>query len=132
MIIILRLRNKFDLVNEKGVGNLEWIGFFAFMIIICYSSYPSKIKKMESKLKKLERNMKGENSMSKILSELINKKCKLVSDDGVAIASNREFECTILDIDDEWIKFTFKDKKGIDRTKILRIESIERVDLIDD
>lgn len=128
----MRLRNKIDLVNEKGVGNLEWIGFLAFMIIICYSSYPSKIKKMESKLKKLERNMKGENSMSKILSELINKKCKLVSDDGVVIASNREFECTILDIDDEWIKFTFKDKKGIDRTKILRIESIERVDLIDD
>ncbi len=110
---------------------MEWLGFVAIVIICCYSSYPSKIKKIESKIKKLERNMRGELSMSKILSEIINKKCILISDEAILIAPKREIECTILDVDDEWIKFTFADKKGLIKTHIFRIESIERVELIE-
>ena len=110
---------------------MEYFGIVAFIIIIFCSSYPTKIKKMESKIKKLERNLKGEKSMSKILSELINKKCVMVSEAGLEIVSKREIECTILDVDDDWIKFTFTDKKGVSKTQILRVEAIERVNLIE-
>jgi len=110
---------------------LEYFGLAAFVLILSYSSYPGKIKKLEAKIKKLERNLRGEKSMSKILSELINKKCILISDEGLSIVSKREIECIVLDVDDEWIKFTFTDKKGVSKTQILRVESIERVDFIE-
>lgn len=69
--------------------------------------------------------------MSKVLSDLINKKCILVTDAGLVLASKRELESTILDVDEEWIKFTFTDRKGILKTQILRVDSIERVDFIE-
>ncbi|CDM67298.1 hypothetical protein CM240_0119 [Clostridium bornimense] len=110
---------------------MEYLGLIAFILIMSYSSYPAKIKKIESKIKKLERNLRGEKSMSKILSELINKKCILVSDIGLTLVSKKEIECTILDADDEWIKFTYTDKKGVSKTEILRVEAIERVSFIE-
>lgn len=110
---------------------MEYFGLISFVLIICYSSYPEKIKKLESKIKKLERTLKGEKSMSKVLSDLINKKCILVTDAGLVLASKRELESTILDVDEEWIKFTFTDRKGILKTQILRVDSIERVDFIE-
>lgn len=109
---------------------MEYFGIVAFILMLAYSSYPEKVKRLESKVKKLERNIKGGKTMSKILSELINKKCILVSDEGLSIVSKREIECTILDIDDEWIKFTFTDKKGVEKMQILRVEDIQRVDFI--
>lgn len=110
---------------------MEYFGLISFVLIICYSSYPEKIKKLESKIKKLEKSLKGEKSMSKVLSDLINKKCILVTDAGLVLASKRELESTILDVDEEWIKFTFTDRKGILKTQILRVDSIERVDFIE-
>ncbi|WP_297636531.1 hypothetical protein [uncultured Clostridium sp.] len=111
---------------------MEYLGVVAFVCVMCYSSYPEKVKKLESKIKKFERELKGDKSMSKILSELVNKRCILVSDDGLQMVSKRDIECTILDIDDEWIKFIFTDKKGINKTQLIRIDSIERVSLIQD
>lgn len=109
---------------------MYFFGLVAFVFVMVYSSYPLKIKKMNSKIKKLEKKYRGEVIMSKILTELINKKCILVTDMGLEIVSKREFECIILDADDEWIKFTFTNKKGINQTQILRIDNIERVELI--
>ena len=37
---------------------MEWVGFIALMILICYSSYPDKVKRLEVKVKKLERKEK--------------------------------------------------------------------------
>lgn len=111
---------------------MEYLGFIAFILIMSYYSYPAKVKKVESKIKKLERNLKGEKSMSKILSELINKKCELVSEQGLSLVSKMEIECVILDVDDEWIKINFLDKKGVSKTQVLRVEAIERVSLIED
>lgn len=82
-------------------------------------------------MKKLEKKLRGEKTMSKILSELINKKCILITDTGFEIASKREIECYILDVDDDWIKFNFTDKKGVNKTQILKVEDIERVDFIE-
>ena len=110
---------------------MGYLGFIALIILFIYSDYPAKIKKMESKIKKLEKILKGENSMSKILSELINKKCELISEEGLALVSKREIECTILDVDDDWIKINFNDKKGVNKTQIIRVDRIERVSLIE-
>ena len=68
--------------------------------------------------------------MSKIISELIGRNCKIETDDALVFAGNTEVKCTILDADDEWIKFTYSDKKNVVKTKILRIDSIDNIELI--
>lgn len=110
---------------------MEFFGLIAFVFMAIYASYPGKIKNMQREIKNVKRILKGESSMSKILSDLINKKCKVISEDGLAIGLNDKVECTILDVDDEWIKISFINKKLGEKTHILRVDSIKRVDLID-
>lgn len=82
-------------------------------------------------LKKFKRKLKGDNYMSKVLSKLINKKCILATEEGLNLVSSTEIECTILDIDEEWIQFMFTDKKGTNHIKILRIDHIDGISLLD-
>ncbi len=81
----------------------------------------SKIRKLKGKLKKYE---KGATDMSKIINELIGKKCKLgiLGIDG---------EVNVLDADEDWIKFEYTDKKGNKCVKIQRIEDISEIALLD-
>lgn len=60
---------------------MEWIGFIALVILLCYSSYPGKIKRLEAAVKRLERKQRGENDMSKLINELVNTECKIKSDE---------------------------------------------------
>lgn len=103
--------------------------FFGWLALILAAASVSKINKIESKIKRLERLSKGDKTMSEILTGLKNKKCKLVSDEFLKMKLNREYECTIIDVDDEWLKIALIDKKGINKNYILRIENIERVEL---
>ena len=59
------------------------MGWFSFFIILCYSSYPGKVKRLEKKVKKFERNKKGEGSMSKIISSLVGQVCKIESEEDI-------------------------------------------------
>lgn len=34
---------------------MEYLGVLAFVIVLCYMSYPDKVKKLERKVKKLEK-----------------------------------------------------------------------------
>lgn len=68
--------------------------------------------------------------MSKIISELVGKNCKIKTEEGLLFAGNTEVKGTVLDVDDEWIKFTYSEQKNVIRTKILRIDSIDNVELI--
>lgn len=112
---------------------MEWIGWISLIIILCYSSYPGKVNKLEKKLKRLERGLKEEREMSKIINSLLNKKCKLRSEDGFAgVLGNTEVECTVLECDDEWIKISYTDKKEKKFIKILRIDDISSVELIEE
>lgn len=110
---------------------MEFLGLIAFILILGQPDYRNKINQLESEIKKIERNLKGESAMSTILAELINQNCELVSDTFLALAARREIECTILAVDEEWMKFTFTDKKGKRKTQIVRIDAIERVNLIE-
>ena len=60
---------------------MEWMGLIAFVMIMCYSGKISKIDKLEKKIKKVQLKEKEKNEMSKIISELIGKKCIIATAD---------------------------------------------------
>lgn len=101
-----------------------------FIYIIYYSSYLGKIKKLESKVKKLERNQRGGCEMSNIITSLIGKQCKIKMDEGMLFSSNGETNFSVLDVDDEWIKLSYLDKKQGKKIKVIRIDSISNIELI--
>lgn len=108
---------------------MEWIGYLAFVIILCYSSYPSRVKKLERKVKLLERKLKGENEMSKIITYLLGKECKIRSEEVFGVFGETERNCTVLELDEEWVKVSYNDKKGKKFIKILRIEDIDSIEI---
>ena len=109
---------------------LEWAGWIAMIMLLYYSSYPGKVNKLECKVKKLERKQGGKSKMSKIINDLVGKNCKIESDNLSYDIENDT--CMILEADDEWIKISYIDSKKVTITKILRIESIETVELINE
>ena len=112
------------------MSNLEWIGWVCLIIILCYSSYPDKVKKLEKKVKLLERNEKGDFEMSKIISSLVGEKCRIKSNELFSFSGSLDVIANVLDVDDEWIKISYVDKKGNTKVSILRIESIDNIELI--
>ena len=109
---------------------MEWIGWISLVILLCYSSYPNKVKKLEKKVKLLERNEKGDFKMSKIISALVGEKCKIKSNELFSFNASVDAIVNILDVDDEWVKISFIDKKGNAKVQILRIEAIDNIELI--
>ena len=81
-----------------------------------------RLDTLERKVKKLERNANGGSKMSGIIKELIGRECTI---DGDGFFSTR---CTILDVDDEWVKLIVHEKKK-DLTKIIRIDNIDSITL---
>lgn len=106
---------------------MEWLGLISLALIIPYSGYLNKINKLESKVKKLENKIRGEITMSRILSELINKKCILCSSEAYSLVSKSEINCTILEVDEDWVKINYTNKKGVNKTVIIKVESISKV-----
>lgn len=109
---------------------MEWIGFIALAVLLCYSSYPGKVKRLEAAVKRLERKQRGENNMSKLINELVNTECKIKSDDALQLVESTEMKCLVLDTDDEWMKVRFTDKKNNQITKLLRIENIDEIEIV--
>lgn len=109
---------------------MEWIGFIALAILLCYSSYPGRVKRLEATVKRLERKQRGENDMSKLISELVNTECKIKSDAVLQLAGSTEMKCFVLDTDDEWVKIRFADKKNNQITKLIRIENIDEIEIL--
>ena len=81
-----------------------------------------RLDTMERKVKKLERNANGGSKMSGIIKDLIGMECTI---DGDGFFSTR---CTILDIDDEWVKLIVHEKKK-DSTMIVRLDNIDSITL---
>ena len=111
---------------------MEWAGLVALALILCYSSYPNKVKQLQKKIKKLERKQRGENDMSKLICELVGKKCKIKSDDVLQLAGKTDLTCLVLGTDDEWIKVSYTDKKNNQITKLFRIENIDDIEIIEE
>ena len=81
-----------------------------------------RLDSLERKVKKLERNVNGGSKMSGIIKDLIGMECTI---DGDGFFSTR---CTILDVDDEWVKLIVHEKKS-DSTMIIRIDNIDSITL---
>ena len=43
--------------------------------------------------------------MSKLIEELVGRDCKISSEKGINFAGKTEFECHVMDCDEEWLKF---------------------------
>ena len=87
---------------------MEYLGVLAFVIVLCYMSYPDKVKKLERKVKKLEKERCRESIMSKLIEELVGRDCKISSEKGINFVGKTEFECHVMDCDEEWLKIYLK------------------------
>ena len=81
-----------------------------------------RLDALERKVKKLERNANGGSKMSGIIKELIGRECTI---DGNELYGP---SCTILDVDDEWVKLIVHEKKS-DSTMIVRLDNIDSITL---
>ena len=115
---------------------MEYLGVIAFCLVICHMGLPRRVDHLESKIKRLNKlvsnNQKGDNVMSKLINDLVGKNCIVKSDAGLELISNNEIECKILEADEEWLKIEYNEKKGDTVTMLLRIDDIERVEILKD
>ena len=109
---------------------MEWTGYFgfiAFFIAIGLLADSGKVRKLERRIKALERKQNGGEEMSKLISELVNKECKMMVDFEGELT--KTLECTVLDVDEEWVKIRYQNKKKEDVVKMIRIEKVLEVNL---
>ena len=97
-----------------------WI-LFPFLVLI-YMSQSKKIKRIEKRLKVIERKEKGNIEMSRLLKELIGKNPTIVGQ----VFGTSLWE--VVDVDEEWVKLRHVDKKGKEKFKLQRIEDIQTVE----
>ena len=96
-----------------------WI-LFPFLVLI-YMSQSKKIKRLEKRLKVIERKEKGNTEMSRLLKELIGRTPVIVGQ--VFGTDNWE----VVDVDEEWVKLRRVNKKGKEKFKLQRIEDIQTI-----
>ncbi len=112
---------------------MEWFGWIAFIIALCYAGYPGRVKRAERRIKKLEKNLGGGTKMSEMINSLKGQKCIIEFSDSIESFLDDKVSCTIVDTDSDWVKisYTQKKKKEEERTvsKIIRIENIESIEL---
>ena len=101
-----------------------WFLFpMTFMVFIFGIDSPNKLKRMQGRIKSLERKRKGDKTMSQFLKEMIGKKPTIMSE---SIGTNNWL---VVDVDEEWVKLSMTDKKGQTKTKLIRIEDIRSIEL---
>jgi hypothetical protein len=113
---VSKLRNK-----EIG-GSHMWVWIFFPFLVLIYSSQSKKIKRLEKRLKVIERKEKGNIDMSRLLQELIGKNPTIVGE----LFGTNNWE--VVDVDEEWVKLRRVDKKGKEKFKLQRIEDIQTVE----
>lgn len=90
-----------------------WILFIPF-IVIFYASSEKKIKGLNRRIRRLEKQVKGNKEMSRLLEEL--------KGQTVTVTVNgfgAEYE--IMDIDEDWVKLSRDTIKQQRETKLVRI-----------
>ena len=95
-----------------------WILFIPFLVIF-YASSEKKIKGLNRRIRRLEKQVKGNQDMSRLLEELKGQTAT-VTVDGVG------FEYEIIDIDEDWVKLSRVIKQHR-VTKLVRIEDVELI-----
>ena len=110
---------------------MEWFGPIAFVMCMCYSGKIGKIDKLEKRLKKYQMKEKGGSKMSKLIMELVGKTCTIKMA-GFDENLEQKIKCNVLDADEEWIKISYTSKKGVAKTKIMRVDEVVEVELMEE
>ena len=98
-----------------------WIIFIPFLLIF-YASSEKKIKKLNKRIRRLEKQVKGNQDMSRLLEELKGQTATVTVD-----GFGTKYE--IVDIDEDWVKLTRVNHKQQGETKLVRIEDIQGIQL---
>lgn len=98
-----------------------WLSFIPLLFLI-YTGSEKKIKGLNRRIRRLEKQVKGNKEMSRLLEELKGQTAT-VTVDGVG------FEYEIIDIDEDWVKLTRVNHKQQRETKLVRIEDIQDIQL---
>lgn len=101
--------------------NTLWIIFIPLLILI-YTGSEKKIKSLNKRIRRLEKQVKGNKEMSRLLEEL---KGQTVT----VMVNGFGTEYEIMDIDEDWVKLSRENKKKEKETKLVRIEDIQGVQL---
>lgn len=104
--------------------------FFVFtLLLIGCAEMASKFNRLNSKIDKIKSISKGEKDMSKICNELVGKKCKFLKFGDIVIGSTPVYK--ILDVDEQFVKVSTKDKKNKEKISIIRIDDISSIELVE-
>ena len=98
-----------------------WLSFIPLLFLI-YTGSEKKIKGLNRRIRRLEKQLKGNQEMSRLLEEL---KGQTVT---VTVNGFRT-EYEIMDIDEDWVKLTRVIHKQQRETKLVRIEDIQGIQL---
>ena len=96
-----------------------WLSFIPLLFLI-YTGSEKKIKRLNKHVKRLEKQLKGNKEMSRLLEEL---KGQTVSIRLNGFGSNWE----IVDCDEDWVKLSREGIKQHRVTKLVRIEDVELI-----
>ena len=98
-----------------------WILFIPFLILI-YTDSEKKIKRLNKRIRRLEKQVKGNQDMSRLLEELKGQTATVTVN-----GFGTEYE--IMDIDEDWVKLSRVNNKQQSETKLVRIEDIQGIQL---
>lgn len=96
-----------------------WLSFIPLLFLI-YTGSEKKIKRLNRRIRRLEKQLKGNQEMSRLLEEL---KGQTVSIRLNGFGSNWE----IVDCDEDWVKLSREGIKQHRVTKLVRIEDVELI-----
>ena len=98
-----------------------WIIFIPF-IVIFYASSEKMIKGLNRRIRRLEKQVKGNQDMSRLLEELKGQTATVTVN-----GFGTKYE--IMDIDEDWVKLSRVNNKQQSETKLVRIEDIQGIQL---
>ena len=98
-----------------------WILFIPFLVII-YASSEKKIKRLNKRIRRLEKQVKGNQDMSRLLGELKGQTATVTVN-----GFGTKYE--IVDIDEDWVKLSCEMNEQQRETKLVRIEDIQDIQL---
>ena len=98
-----------------------WLSFIPLLFLI-YTGSEKKIKRLNKRIKRLEKQLKGNKEMSRLLEEL---KGQTVTVTVNGFGTKYE----IMDIDEDWVKLSCDTINQQRETKLVRIEDIQDIQL---
>jgi hypothetical protein len=120
-----KIKRSVTIVLDEGRREITmkyiWLSFIPLLFLI-YTGSEKKIKGLNRRIRRLEKQLKGNQEMSRLLEEL---KGQTVT---VTVNGFRT-EYEIMDIDEDWVKLSREINKQQRETKLVRIEDIQGVQL---